>query len=85
MSEDRKQKRKETFEFSTQDVGKRLQQLLEDINAYQVILRRQDGSTIVSLPGLVALVIGLVVPQLALLIVIAHLLDLLKVAINRRD
>ncbi len=85
MSEERKRKHQEPFEFSTQDLGKRLQQVLEDINAYQVILRRQDGTTVVSLPGLVALVVGLVVPQLAILIFIAHLLDLLKVAISRRN
>ena len=55
MSDESKRKRNETPEFSTQDLGKRLRQILEDVNAYQVILRRMDGTTIISLPALIAL------------------------------
>jgi len=85
VSDESKRKRNETPEFSTQDLGKRLRQILEDVNAYQVILRRMDGTTIISLPALIALVAVLIMPRLVVLIFIAHVLNLLKVAISRRD
>ncbi|GAB4572323.1 MAG: hypothetical protein Kow0077_11410 [Anaerolineae bacterium] len=80
MAEQHKPKRS-----ASQDWMDQLKQLLNEINARNVILRRLDGSTILSLPGMGALIIALIIPQLAVILVIAHLLEIMRIEIVRNN
>lgn len=78
MSEERKPKTSST----RQDVGEKLREIVNEINARNLIIRRQDGTTVLSLPGLAAVLVAVVIPQLAVLLVIAHLVDFIKIDIT---
>ncbi len=78
MSEERKPKNNST----RQEIVDKLRELLYEINARNLIIRRQDGTTVLSLPGLAAVLVAVVIPQLAVLLVIAHLVDFIKIDIT---
>lgn len=73
------QKKKNT----SQDWGEQFSRLIREINTRNVVLRRQDGATVVSLPGIAALAVAVIIPQLAVMLVIGHLLELIKLDITR--
>lgn len=78
MTEQQKQKN-----TTRQDWAEQARRLIREINTRNVILRRQDGSVVLSLPGIAALAVAVIIPQLAVMLVIAHLLELLKLDITR--
>lgn len=78
MTEERKPKNSST----RRDWVEKLRELLYEINARNLIIRRQDGTTVLSLPGLAAVLVAVVIPQLAVLLVIAHLVDFIKIDIT---
>lgn len=80
MTEERKPKNGS----ARREIVDKLRELLDEINARNLIIRRQDGTTVLSLPGLAAVLVAVVIPQLAVLLVIAHLVDFLKIDITHK-
>lgn len=80
MSEERKTKNE-----VRNDWGDKIREVIREINTRNMIMRRQDGSVFLNLPGMAALVVAVIIPQLAVIVIIAHLLDLIKVEITRSE
>ena len=66
-----------------QDWGAKLRALYDEINTRQLVIRRQDGTTVLGMPGVAALVVAVIIPQLAAVLLVAHLLEMIKVEIKR--
>jgi hypothetical protein len=66
-----------------QEWGDKLRALYNEINSRQLIIKRQDGTTVLGLPGVAALVVAVIIPQLAAVLLVAHLLEMIKVEIKR--
>jgi hypothetical protein len=69
--------------MSSQDLSGRIQQMLHWLNNHQVVIRRQDGAKILVIPTVLALAVTIIIPQLVALLVIAHVVDVLKLEIKR--
>jgi hypothetical protein len=66
-----------------QEWSDKLRALYNEINSRQLIIKRQDGTTVLGLPGVAALVVAVIIPQLAAVLLVAHLLEMIKVEIKR--
>ncbi|MBN2470431.1 MAG: DUF4342 domain-containing protein [Anaerolineae bacterium] len=76
---------RKTKSDTRRDIVDKIREVLHEINRRNLIIRRQDGTTVLSLPGLAAVLVAVVIPQLAVLLVIAHLVDFIKIDVTHNQ
>lgn len=75
----------EEFKVSGDDVIKTIKQIIAEGNARRIIIKREDGSTLVEFPLTVGAVGALIAPMLAAVGTIAALVTRCTIVVEKRD
>jgi len=74
----------EEFKVSGEDVIKTVKQLIAEGNARRIIIKREDGSTLIELPLTIGAVGALIAPALAAVGAIAALVTKCTIVVERQ-
>lgn len=75
----------EEFKVSGDDVLKTVKRLIAEGNARRIIIKREDGSTVLEFPLTIGAVGALIAPVLAAVGAIAALLTKCTIVVEKRD
>lgn len=78
------EKRQEEFKVSGEDVVKKVKEIIEEGNARRIIIKNENGETVVEFPVTIGVVGALVAPYLAAVGAFAALLTKCTIVVEKR-